>query len=38
MPSKSNRWGGKQNFDPRTGKFTSKSGAPSKKKRKKNGR
>lgn len=32
MPMKTNRWGGKQSFDPNTGKFASKSGAPGKKK------
>lgn len=30
MPAKANRWGGKQNFDPNTGKFASKTGAPTK--------
>lgn len=31
MAIKANRWGGRQNYDPSTGKFASSSGAPSKK-------
>lgn len=31
MAVKQNRWGGKQAFDPNTGKFTSNTGAPNKK-------